>query len=257
MYIVNPEYLLYLCKLNDIKDSIARKVVEKEYLINYECKSLKVDFLLNIGTLEYKRYSLKNRINKTKRKIELLKDIEYYEINEINSMIEDEFENQNMIEKEMFDDINIAVEYSMKDEISPKKIDELNKNFSIIVRAYDPLLHKNSSSKKTALFETAKNAYANGNNRLLKNYVDLIDNEDMIDQADIEVLKEEILYYKKLLKECIHMIHIIKNSFPYDQKVLLLDDDMIRRKKESLNNENIELELELKKYEKKLEKMIG
>jgi len=32
---------------------------------------------------------------------------------------------------------------------------------------------------------------------------------------------------------------------------------MIRRKKESLNNENIELELELKKYEKKLEKMIG
>ena len=70
---------------NDIKDSIARKVVEKEYLINYECKSLKVDFLLNIGTLEYKRYSLKNRINKTKRKIELLKDIEYYEINEINN----------------------------------------------------------------------------------------------------------------------------------------------------------------------------
>jgi hypothetical protein len=87
--------------------------------------------------------------------------------------------------------------------------------------------------------------------------VDLIDNDDMIDQADIEVLKKEIIYYKKLLKECIHMIHIIKNSFPYDQKVLLLDDDMIRRKKESLNNENIELELELKKYEKKLEKMIG
>ena len=147
MYIVNPEYLLYLCKLNDIKDSIARKVVEKEYLINYECKSLKVDFLLNIGTLEYKKYSLKNRINKTKRKIELLKDIEYYEINEINSMVEDEFENQNMIEKEMFDDINIEVEYSMKDQISQKKIDELNKNFSIIVRAYDPLLHKNSSRK--------------------------------------------------------------------------------------------------------------
>lgn len=257
MYIVNPEYLKYLYELNNLKDNIAEKIVEKEYLINYECKSLKVDFLLNIGTLEYKRYSLKNRINKIKRKIDLLKDMEYYEINEINTMIEDEFENQNMIEREMFDDINIAVEYSLKDEIGTKKLSNLNKYMSLIVRAYDPLLNKKLLTEKKDLFETAKVAYAQGDSRLLKRYVDLIDTDDLIDQANIEVLKKEITYYKKILNECVHMINIVKNSFPYDQKQLLQNEDMIRRKKESINNENIELESELKKYEKQLEKMMG
>ncbi len=257
MYIVNPEYMVYLYKLNELKDNIAKKIVEKEYLINYECKSLKVDFLLNIGTLEYKRYSLKNRINKVKRKIEFLKDLEYYEIDEIDAMIEDEFEHQNSIEKEMFDDINVAIEYSLKDEVSPKKIQELNDNFCIVVRAYDPILHKKISDKKIAMFETAQKAYVEGNNRLLKNYVELIEQDEILDQADIEVMKREIAKNKQLLNECTHMINIIKNSFPYNQKQLLQSDEMIRRKKDVINNEIIQLESELKSMEKKLEKMIG
>lgn len=257
MYIVNPEYMVYLYKLNELRDNIAKKIVEKEYLINYECKSLKVDFLLNIGTLEYKRYSLKNRINKIRRKIDFLKDLEYYEIVEIDAMIEDEFEHQNMIEKEMFDDINIAIDYSLKDEISSKKIQELNDNFCIVVRAYDPIIHKKISDKKIAMFETAKKAYAEGNNRLLKNYVELIEQDEIIDQDDIEIMKKEIGQNKQLLNECIHMINIIKNSFPYNQKQLLQNDDMIRRKKDVINEEIIQLESELKSMEKKLEKMIG
>lgn len=257
MYIVNPEYMVYLYKLNELRDNIAKKIVEKEYLINYECKSLKIDFLLNIGTLEYKRYSLKNRINKIRRKIDFLKDLEYYEIGEIDAMIEDEFEHQNMIEKEMFDDINIAIEYSLKDEISSKKIQELNDNFCIVVRAYDPIIHKKISDKKIAMFETAKKAYAEGNNRLLKNYVELIEQDEIIDQDDIEIMKKEIGQNKQLLNECIHMINIIKNSFPYNQKQLLQNDDMIRRKKDVINEEIIQLESELKSMEKKLEKMIG
>ena len=172
-------------------------------------------------------------------------------------MIEDEFEHQNMIEKEMFDDINIAIDYSLKDEISSKKIQELNDNFCIVVRAYDPIIHKKISDKKIAMFETAKKAYAEGNNRLLKNYVELIEQDEIIDQDDIEIMKKEIGQNKQLLNECIHMINIIKNSFPYNQKQLLQNDDMIRRKKDVINEEIIQLESELKSMEKKLEKMIG
>ena len=85
----------------------------------------------------------------------------------------------------------------------------------------------------------------------------MIEQDEIIDQDDIEIMKKEIGQNKQLLNECIHMINIIKNSFPYNQKQLLQNDDMIRRKKDVINEEIIQLESELKSMEKKLEKMIG
>ena len=64
---------------------------------------------------------------------------------------------------------------------------------------------------------------------------------------------------KKLRKKYIEVLKItkreirkLKNSFPYNQKVILDDENLYRRKKDSLNREIMEINLETKKIEKKI-----
>ena len=128
MFFVNPEYVVALYNVNNLKDLLTDKIVEKDYLINYYCKNLKIDYMLKIGALEYKKLIAQNRVKKIKRKIELINSLEFFREEEIDELLKKEFEENNKLEREMFLDVNMAIEYSLKDNISDEEIEDLNVN---------------------------------------------------------------------------------------------------------------------------------
>ena len=66
----------------------------------------------------------------------------------------------------------------------------------------------------------------------------------------MKALKEK---YNEVLKNIRKEIVKIKNSFPYNQKIILEDENLYRRKKDSLNRDIAEVHVQNKKLEKKIE----
>ena len=58
--------------------------------------------------------------------------------------------------------------------------------------------------------------------------------------------------YERIAEEYQKDIRRIKNTFPYNQKVILEDENLYRRKKDSLNKEIAQVNIENKKIEKKI-----
>ena len=55
MIFVNPEYVVLLHQVNQKKDELTDKIVEKDRLLAFVCRELKMNYMLKIGSLEYKK----------------------------------------------------------------------------------------------------------------------------------------------------------------------------------------------------------
>ena len=74
MVFLNPDYVIALYQVNTIKDRLTDKFVEKEYLKIFVVDEIKNEYMLRVGSLEYKKMLLENNIKKAKRKLELQVD---------------------------------------------------------------------------------------------------------------------------------------------------------------------------------------
>ena len=256
MFFVNPEYVVALYNVNNLKDLLTDKIVEKDYLINYYCKNLKIDYMLKIGALEYKKLIAQNRVKKIKRKIELINSLEFFREEEIDELLKKEFEKNNKLEREMFLDVNMAIEYSLKDNLSDEEIEDLNVTYSVLVRSWNPILNTELSERKINLYKEAEKAYSEGNIKLLESYANIIDEDEIIEQGEIKYLKEKEKKYQKLLGEAEEVLKIIKNSFPYTEKDVLTEERETRKRKDKINKDVQELEEEIKMLEKDLLKLL-
>jgi hypothetical protein len=256
MIFLNPEYVTYMYEVNHLKDILTDKIVERDYLIHYYCKELKVDYMLKIGSLEYKKLLVENNVKKIKRKIELIKELEVFHEQEIDEIIKNEFIENTEIEKEMFADINLAIDYSMDENITLDEIDDLNLLYSTIVRTWNPALNLGLSEQKLNLYKEAEKAYKVGNINLLEKYSNLIDDDDVIELGELNELKTAKERYNILLKENNELIRTIKNSFPYNERDILEDENLLRRRKDAINDETEELKEELTKLKKELENLL-
>ena len=66
MVIIHPEYALLLVEINDLKNEIANLIVERDWLICYACKEVRIDYTLKIGSLEYKLYLIEKLLKQRK-----------------------------------------------------------------------------------------------------------------------------------------------------------------------------------------------
>ena len=138
MVFLNPDYVIALYQVNTIKDRLTDKFVEKEYLKIFVVDEIKNEYMLRVGSLEYKKMLLENNIKKAKRKLEL--QVDNIEKNKIEELIKQEFKENTEKEIAMFNDIDNAINSSQKEPMTDKEVDELNFSFSILVRTWNPIL---------------------------------------------------------------------------------------------------------------------
>ena len=260
MVVISPEFAKLVAVTNESKEKLCKLIVERESLVFHICKNLKIDYMLKVASLEYNLMKIQNEVLKNKRLLELYEqnkdnlenDREKIE-NKINKQIEIEFLEFKKIEKKQLEDIDIAIDLSMTNLLEKEEIEELNGAYLKLQRVLNPALKLKSKIQDDELFATVEKLYKKGNIKKIKRIAEEYIEEPVVDEIDnLEKLKNR---YDILIKENQKVITKIKTSFPYNQKIMLEDENLYRRKKDTLNEkifsvteENENIKKELKKY---------
>ena len=261
MVIINPEFAKLVALANESKEKLCRLIVERESLVFHACKNLKIDYMLKIGTLEYNLMKIQNEVLRNKRLIELfeqnkenIKNDKDKTIEKIQKQIDLEFLEFNKIEKKQLEDIDIAIDLSMTNLLEREELEELNGYYLKLQRVLNPALKLKSKIQDDELFESVEKLYKKGNVKKLKKIADEYVEEPVIDE--IEMLEKLKIRYEILIKENQKVITKIKTSFPYNQKGMLEDESLYRRKKDSLNEKIFSVTDENENIKKQIEKMM-
>ena len=260
MVVVSPEFAKLVAVTNESKEKLCKLIVERESLVFHVCKNLKVDYMLKVASLEYNLMKIQNEVLKNKRLVELYnKNIDELKINreevedKINKKVALEFLEFNRIEKKQLEDIDIAIDLSMTNLLEKDEIEELNGYYLKLQRVLNPALKLKSKIQDDELFDSVEKLYKKGNIKKLKRIAEEYIEEPVVDELDnLEKLKSR---YDILIKENQKVITKIKTSFPYNQKVMLEDENLYRRKKDSLNEKIFTITEENEKIKKDLKNM--
>lgn len=260
MVVVSPEFAKLVAVTNESKEKLCKLIVERESLVFHVCKNLKVDYMLKVASLEYNLMKIQNEVLKNKRLVELYnQNIDELKINreevedKINKKVALEFLEFNRIEKKQLEDIDIAIDLSMTNLLEKDEIEELNGYYLKLQRVLNPALKLKSKIQDDELFDSVEKLYKKGNIKKLKRIAEEYIEEPVVDELDnLEKLKSR---YDILIKENQKVITKIKTSFPYNQKVMLEDENLYRRKKDSLNEKIFTITEENEKIKKDLKNM--
>ena len=266
MVVISPEFAKLVAITNESKEKLCKLIVERESLVFHVCKNLKIDYMLKVGSLEYNLMKIQNEVLRNKRLVELYNqnknELEAANdeeeknkiINKINKRVEIEFLEFNKIEKKQLEDIDIAIDLSMTDLLEKEELDELNEIYMKLQLTLNPALKLKSKIQDSELFTTIEKLYKKGNIKKLRKIAEEYEAEPVVDEIDnLEKLKSR---YDILIKENQKVITKIKTTFPYSQKVMLEDENLYRRKKDSLNEKIFSVTEENENILKELIKMI-
>ena len=142
----------------------------------------------------------------------------------------------------------------MTDLLEKEELDELNEIYTKLQVTLNPALKLKSKIQDIELFTTIEKLYKKGNIKKLRKIAEEYEAEPVVDEIDnLEKLKSR---YDILIKENQKVITKIKTTFPYNQKVMLEDENLYRRKKDSLNEKIFSVTEENENILKELKKMI-
>lgn len=256
MVIVHPEYAMLILEINNLKEQIANLVVERDMLSEYVCRNLQIDYMLKIGALEYKLMVAKNNHKKSLRKLEMVeekltKNLKV-NLNSIEKKVNSEFKEKTKKEEEFSDDIDFAIEMTSMDLFNGDFIDEISAEYFKVQKLYNPIFDLQESPEKNKKYKKIEQYYRRHDyeklHKLAKDY-----DEDDIFQDEISTLKTLKEKYVPIVESLQKQVRKIKNSFPYNQKIILEEENLCRRRKDSINREITEVNLETKKIDKKIE----
>ena len=255
MVIVHPEYAMLILEINDLKEQIANLIVEKDMLNEYICRDIEIDYMLKIGALEYKLMVAGNAYRKNLRKLEIIEEKLGNKLpihmTSINRKVNAEFKKKDEIVANLSHNIDLAIEVSSLESFDLDVMDEMNVDYFKLQKLYNPIFDLNLSEEKEKLYAKIEKYYKKGNYKKIHKLAEDYD-EDYVFQDEISNLKLLKGKYTSLLKNIRKEVVKIKNTFPYNQKVILDDENLYRRKKDTLNREIAEVSVENKKLEKKI-----
>lgn len=259
MVVVHPEYAMLILEINDLKEEIADLIVERDMIKCYVCRDIQIDYMLKIGALEYKLIVAENNYEKNLRKLEIIKEKiakkSIVNMEAIERTINREFKRQNKIEADMSEDIDLAIEMSSMELFDYDIVDEMNVDYFKLQKLYNPIFDLDSSIEKAKTYQKIEKHYKKGNYKKIHKLAESYDADDIF-QDEISNLKKLREKYIEVLKIIKREIRKLKNSFPYNQKIILEDENLYRRKKDSLNREIIDINNETKKIEKKIKNQL-
>lgn len=255
MVIVHPEYAYLLLEVNDLKEHIAQLMVDRDMLINYIGEELQIDYMLKIGSLEYKLYIAGNDYVKNVRKLELINEkIEKkLKINlpSIERKINKEFKEKIDFEAKLSEKLDLAIEMASTEFLDYDMLEEMNLDYFKLQKMYNPIFDLEVSEEKEKFFKKIKKYYEKSNFKKIHKLAEVYD-ENYIYEDEIENLKILRNRYEDIVNELEKEMRKINNTFPFNQKVILEDENLYRRKKDSINKEIAEINVENKKIQKKI-----
>lgn len=259
---VNSEYERLKSEVDQLKKEVSKLILTRDELIYHTCKNIEAEYWLKIGVLEHKLFEYYCNCLRLKRKISLVQSkINRQEIIfllEIDEQLNNEFKEYKDRLNEQEEAINNALNRSNAYALTPEEEIELKKKYREIVKSLHPDLNPNATENQLILFNKAVEAYENADIETIRTIyimIDGISDDNLMDGLDR--LKEKKYLLLKKIDDINNHINEIKNSFPYNQKEFLEDDEAVAARIKEYQEQLDNYKAIYQELEKKLDKILG
>ncbi len=260
--IVFPDFEKLKNEVERMRTELSMLLLERDELQFVICKNIETEYMLKLGSIEYKAYEAQCAALRLKRKIELIQAKKNRQEKVIISAIEEtldtEFAEYQKQLNEQIDKMNDALKRSKAEVLSDEDNKKLKKLYRKIVKALHPDINPDVSEAQVQLFDNAVSAYKNGDLNTLKIIGEMVGNSPLPEQHKdaLTQLNEEKERLQKLLKAIRDRIEQIKSEYPYTMKEIIEDEEQTEQKKKELENILSQYNELISIYKAKIEEMI-
>ena len=256
-----PDFAKLKTEVERMRTELSMLLLERDELKLVICKNIEMEYMLKLGSLEYKEYELQCDALRLKRKIELIQAKKNRQekiiLSEIDRILDAEFEEYMRLLEEQIKKMNEALKRSECRFLNDEEEKELKKLYRQIVKALHPDLNPDVSEEKMNLFENAVQAYKNGDLATLRIIAGMVGDE--LPELHTDSLTQ-LADAKKHLEESLEAIRKdierIKSEYPYTLKEIIDDELATEQRKQELE-ENIKNYKELISiYNQRIEEML-
>lgn len=260
--IVFPDFEKLKNEVERMRTELSMLLLERDELQFVICKNIETEYMLKLGSIEYKAYEAQCAALRLKRKIELIQAKKNRQEKVIISAIEEtldtEFAEYQKQLNEQIDKMNDALKRSKAEVLSDEDNKKLKKLYRKIVKALHPDINPDVSQAQVQLFDNAVSAYKNGDLNTLRIIGEMVGNNPLSEQHKdaMTQLVEERERLQGLLKSIRESIDNIKSEYPYTMKDILEDTEKTEQKKQEIENILEQYNELISIYKAKIEEMI-
>lgn len=260
--IVFPDFEKLKNEVERMRTELSMLLLERDELQFVICKNIETEYMLKLGSIEYRAYEAQCLSLRLKRKIELIQAKKNRQEKVIISAIEEtldtEFAEYQKQLDEQINKMNEALKRSKAEVLTDEENKELKKLYRKIVKALHPDINPDVSETQVNLFDNAVQAYKNGDLNTLRIISEMVGNSPLPEQHKdaLTQLKEEKERLQHLLKAIRDSIEQIKSEYPYTMKEIIEDEEQTEQKKKELENILSQYNELISIYKAKIEEMI-
>ena len=230
-----------------LKEKLAKLIFEYDELRFHICPKIEDMYLLSFGFLECEAYNLDIELDMTKRYVELFN--QGMKLAEIDEKLNIEFEDSFVMLEKYMEELDLVIR--RKDDIidlSKEDLDSLNSLYLDLIYKLHPLFNPVQSLFEKDLFEEIIETFETYDLTSMRSLAILIPEGKTIFEDKDVFLKE--------INEINQEICNIKNSYPYNKKKILEDEELFNDYKIQLVDVVANNYLLIDEYAKKLEDLI-